>query len=218
MSEKRFKIGEPVKVVSGMVKGITGTVDSYGRHHDYFVKFDKRQYGFIGSFYDDCNLEPADAVIEIKPGMVKFEIEIPALPEDKIPAGMKLGNPAYEHRIVVVGEPFICGNNEWIDASGFAGYHAIVANFVPCEPEEKEFIDINVYSSKAQLVVIDLPKSLTDGVSDYLRVNISYARTHRYFSCFVWADGVHFSDNAFYDGKRFCTHVRFHNPKYKDGK
>jgi hypothetical protein len=146
---------------------------------------------------------------------VKVEIEVPECP---IPEGMKRGEPAYEIRVTKAGDWCLHNNLTWCRPSILnIGKADIVANFVPIEPEEPEFIDVEVDFSKAQFAVINLPKSLTDGVSDYLAVNISHARTHRYFSCFVWAAGIHFSDNAFYDGKRFCTHVRFRNPKYKKG-
>ncbi len=103
MSDKRFKIGDRVKVVS--IKrnapidtiGLTGEIirESETKRFEWCVKFENfRETGYADWFlYNECDLEPAEET-------VKLEIEIPAFPKYKIPVGMKLGSPMAKYQIV----------------------------------------------------------------------------------------------------------------------
>jgi hypothetical protein len=226
MSEKRFKIGDRVKVVS--IKGdapkdtigLLGTIKekSDSLCYDWRVFFESMGTWYA---YNDCDLEPAAAT---KPGTVKVEIEIPVIPEDKIPAGMKLGNPAYEKRVVKnndVAYMQVFKDLQWQDGWGkvdhfFAGSVSIVANFVPIEPEEPEFIDREVTTSDhAVLYQVKAP-------DDFANWRLSDIACHIQFIEYLWldADGkIIYSDVHFFRTKKHgvCTHVRFINPKYKKG-
>lgn len=151
---------------------------------------------------------------------VKVEIEIPVIPEDKIPAGMKLGNPAYEHRRPQEGE-WYCDVplRKWYKSNfNFQKDRHIVANFIPIEPEEKEFIDREVYPGDSCYFVKE-----GNGEEGGDRVwNLSLVNSSILFVEYYWLgqDGTvyHSSKQHFRrENGEACTHVRFRNPKYKKG-
>jgi len=223
MSKKRFKIGEPVKVVSikkdapAYTIGMTGkicVIEKEGSRFDYCVCFTDYKGKEATFYYDDGDLEPADAVTETKPGMVKVEIEIPVIPEDKIPAGMKMGKHPFLYCKREKGNTILLSVNIWAVCNSYtAGSWGIVANFVPIEPEEKEFIDKERYSVCGQWYVADYK------LTGYPLTAIA---SHTLFVEYLWldADGkIIYSDVHFFRTKKHgvCTHVRFINPKYKKG-
>jgi hypothetical protein len=216
MSEKRFKVGDTVKVVLGASKGVTGTVYSYGMHHDYYVKFDKVKMASLVAFYDDCDLEAADAVAGT--GMVKVEIEVPVIPADKIPAGRKLGNPMAKYQVAYNQNVFLdTSSNTWEICQGPSEHrYRFVANFVPIEPEEPEFVDREIQIGTAS------HNYYVNVVGECGNRTLSDAASQIEFVEYLWkdADGkikLRSMERFRYAIYGVCTHVRFINPKYKKG-
>jgi len=143
---------------------------------------------------------------------VKLEIEIPTIPENKIPEGMKRGTPAYEKRRVHKGDTVLNAEMQWEKTGNLIGHFGVVANFVPREPEEPSFIDRKV-ESPYDMYVIVLPED---------RRCLSDISSHIDFVEYLWKDAnneeIYKSSQHFRTEKRgICTHVRFINPKYKKG-
>jgi hypothetical protein len=140
------------------------------------------------------------------------------IPEDKIPAEMKLGNPAYELKVLKRGDFYLSWcSNQWLHSEeDYERTIRIVANFVPIEPEEPEFIDREVTTSDhAVLYQVKAP-------DDFANWRLSDIACHIQFIEYLWLDA---DGKIIYRSLRFfrheihgvCTHVRFVNPKYKKG-
>ena len=181
--------------------------------YDYAVTFSNYSGKEDYWNYNDCDLELASSHAEpAEPEMAEVTIKVPAISADKIPAGMKLGNPAYEYRLVKKGEWFFDESiSKWMQAVRDVGCSYPVANFVPCKPVE-EFVDKEVEPDADNMYSVETPAR-----SKRLVSNIS---SHTLFDTYLWKDtdgGEIYRSLQFFRHEKFgiCTHVRFSNSNKK---